>query len=182
MLLRRCCVLRIKTELRFICIFILLLLSGQSVYYFSKAKFENIIENVLIGKLNVGAVVKILNMINSNDPVVQMGKNICSNGIKMTVATGCDGIDGLLIIVSAMIAFPMILSRKITGIVLGVALVYLVNLMRIIMLYYILKYIPDWFEFTHTFIGQFMVIFAGCMFFLLWVNSFEKKNIFPNTK
>ena len=163
-----------KTELRFICVFILLLLSGQALYYFSKTKTENII----VKMLSVGVSVKIINLITPNDPVVQKGNDICSNDLCMSVNTGCDGMDGILIVVSAMLAFPMILRNKIMGTVLGVLLVYLTNLMRIIMLYYVLKYKPDWFEFMHTYIGQVMVIFVGGVFFFLWVNKFARQNKF----
>ena len=161
-----------KIEIPFICIFIILLLSGQALYYLSKNKTENIIVKIL----SVGASVKIINLITSDDPVVQKGNEICNKDQCMAVNTGCDGMEGILIIVAAMIAFPMIFRVKIAGIMLGILMVYLTNLIRILMLYYVLKYKPDWFDFMHIYVGQIMVVFVGGAFFFLWVNQFAKQD------
>jgi len=161
-----------KTEIRFICIFILLLLSGQALYYFSKNKSENIIVKIL----SVGPSVQIINLITSDDPVVQKGNEICNKDLCMAVNTGCDGMEGILIVVAAMIAFPMILRIKIVGTMLGILMVYLTNIVRILMLYFVLNYKPGWFDFMHIYVGQVMVIFVGGVFFFLWVNQFARQN------
>ncbi len=165
--------MKIKTEFKFLCLFILLLLACQGIYYFSKPEYKHFI----IEQLNVSVAVKIINLISSNDPVIQKGNQICSGALSMVVATGCDGIDGLFIVISAMLAFPMRLGTKIMGTVAGIMVVYLTNLMRISGLYYTLKYKDAWFEFMHIYVGQFMVIFLGASFFFLWINSIEKKTI-----
>ena len=162
-----------KIEVRFICIFIIFLISGQVIYYFSKDKFENL----MINKLNVGVSVKLINMINSEMLAVQKGKDIISKDMRMTVAVGCDGMDGMLIVIAAILAFPMILLDKIKGVILGIIVVYLTNLLRIIMLFFILKFYPGYFDYMHTYIGQFIVIFSAGLFFLMWINNISKKNM-----
>jgi len=150
-----------------------MLLVCNGIYYFLKPEYKNFI----IEKLNVNVAVNIINLISPNDPVIQKGKQICNDSRSMLVATGCDGMDGLFIVISAMIAFPMMLRKKILGTIAGIIVVYLTNLIRISGLYYVLKYKEAWFEFMHIYVGQFMVIFMGATFFFLWINSIEKKKI-----
>ncbi len=121
-----------RTELKFLCLFVLLLLACQGIYYFSKPEYKIFI----IETLNVSVAVKMINVIASNDPVIQKGKQISIGSMSMIVAQGCDGMDGLFIVLSAMLTFPMLLRNKIIGTTIGVLVVYLTNLIRISGLYY----------------------------------------------
>ncbi|WP_321492795.1 archaeosortase/exosortase family protein [uncultured Desulfobacter sp.] len=157
-----------KYQIRFVAFFVLLMLAGQFLYYLSKSK----IEPILIERMNVSVSVKLLNYFSPDLSIVQKGRNINSNSIRMTVAAGCDGMDGLLIAVAAILAFPMAWRYKLNGLVMGTLVIYLTNLLRIVLLFYILLNTPKWFDFFHIYVGQFMVIFAGGLFFLFWVSRY----------
>ncbi len=144
------------------------MLIGHFLYYLSKSSLEP----ALIEGLNVNVSVKLINFFSPDLLIVQNGRDIKSTSVNMTVATGCDGMDGILIILSAMLAFPMACRYKLPGLASGILVVYLTNIIRIVLLFYILLKIPEWFDFFHIYIGQFMVIFAGGIFFLIWVSRY----------
>lgn len=130
------------------------------------------LEPILIEQMNVGVSVVLLDYLSPDLCVVQKGKDIISNAISMTVAAGCDGVDGLSIVVAAILAFPMAWRYKLSGLAMGTIVVYLTNILRIVLLFYILLKSPKWFDFFHIYVGQFMVIFAGGLFFLFWVSRY----------
>jgi len=163
--------MKTKAQFRFICIFFVLLIAGQGIYYLSKTRFENLIVN----RLNVGVSVKIINLISPQEHAVQKGKNILGSNISMTVATGCDGMDGLIVVIAAILAFPMAFLNRIKGMLLGISVVYITNLLRIVMLFFTLRFQSGWFDFMHIYIGQFIVIFTAGLFFLIWINYTSKK-------
>lgn len=155
-----------KLQTGFVARFALLLLCLHGIYYAVMDKMAPIIINLL----NVAVSVRLINFVTPGEAVVQKGDAICSGSRCMTVAQGCDGMDGVLIVLAAVLAFPMAWRLKLWGTGLGFLVVYLFNLIRVSMLYYIVMYRPAWFTFMHVYVGQGLVVFSGAAFFLFWVN------------
>lgn len=78
----------------------------------------------------------------------------------------------MLLLVAAIWAFQMSIRKKILGSLIGVFILYVFNLIRIVALYYLLKYRPDVFDVTHVYIGQILLILIAFMFFILWTSKF----------
>jgi exosortase/archaeosortase family protein len=57
----------------------------------------------------------------------------------------------------------------------GAGVVYITNLLRVIALFFILKYHPDLFSFAHMYMGQALIIFVCVVFFLIWVGRPVKR-------
>jgi len=66
------------------------------------------------------------------------------------------------------------IKQKIGGIVTGSVILYAANLVRIIVLYYTLKYKPAMFDVAHVYIGQTFIIFIGILFFMAWIGVFSR--------
>jgi len=84
--------------------------------------------------------------------------------------------EGMLLMISAMVAFRIAWRDKLKGILFGVAFIYLFNLLRIVGLYYLMRYTPNLFNFVHLFIGQSITIILVSVFFILWISRSLKKN------
>jgi len=84
--------------------------------------------------------------------------------------------EGIIILVAAILAFPAGIRSKIFGLLGGVFVLYILNLFRIAGLYYILRYKPVWFDLMHIYVGQTIIIFMAFIYFIAWLNLQMEKN------
>jgi exosortase family protein XrtM len=123
----------------------------------------------LITVLNADPSAHIINGLTPAEQAVVEGQVIRSGSFALTIARGCDGMDGILLVTAALLAFPMPWRRKLLGVGLGILLLYVANLIRIVSLYYIARYRPDWFDAAHIGVWQTLTIFIGVIYFAWWV-------------
>ncbi|MBF0451692.1 MAG: archaeosortase/exosortase family protein [Candidatus Magnetomorum sp.] len=152
-------------EIQFIVFFILFFVCGQSLYYWSK----NYTAQLVVHRLNAGVSSFLINFIHPPERTKVHNNEIQSGPFRMIIEEGCEGTEGIILVVSALLAFQMPLMFKTIGIVLGTLLLYISNLVRIITLYYSLKYKPELFDILHMYIGQSFYIFVGAVFFIFWI-------------
>lgn len=102
---------------------------------------------------------------------VSHGKVIYSvaTGLAVSIERVCNGIEAVIILVSAMIAFPARWSHKLIGIALGTLAIQALNLVRIISLYYLHQWNSVWFEWFHSYIWQALIVLDALVMFLLWL-------------
>lgn len=93
----------------------------------------------------------------------------------LEIVRGCDGAGVLFLVISAVLAFPAGLRRKLTGLLLGIGLVYALNLFRIGALYFIIAYRPDWFQLIHAYVAPTLTVILCCIYFAWW--AFSDKSI-----
>ena len=158
-------VTRNRRELLFIGKFILYFLAGQVLYSLLNPVLSPILTDLLTASVSAG----LIDLVTPGQLVTTQGNTILSAGISLQIAIGCDGIEGLIIILAAVGSFPMPLRRKLFGMLVGAGVVYITNLLRVISLFFTLKYYPDLFSFAHMYVGQALIIFVCVVFFLIWV-------------
>lgn len=86
----------------------------------------------------------------------------------LEIAWGCEGVEGISLVIAALVACTMTVRRKLAGIVIGTVFLLVLNLIRIMALYYTVKYHPALFDLMHIYVGQTFIIFFGLMFFIAW--------------
>ncbi len=106
------------------------------------------------------------------DPgVVAQGDEIVDalrgGGIK--IVAGCNGVEAVLILVSAVLAFPAPWRHKAIGMLLGFIAIQALNLVRIISLYYLQRWSTVWFEWFHLYLWQALIILDALVFWLIWL-------------
>jgi exosortase H (IPTLxxWG-CTERM-specific) len=102
---------------------------------------------------------------------ISQGKIIISisTGLAVSIERVCNGIEAVIILVSAMIAFPARFTHKLIGIALGTLAIQALNLVRIISLYYLHQWNSVWFEWFHSYIWQALIVLDALVMFLLWL-------------
>ena len=163
---------RNRREILFVGKFVLYFLAGQVLYSLLNPLLSPILTDLLTASVSAG----LINLFVPGQLVATQGNTILSGGISLQIAIGCDGIEGLIIILAAVGSFPMPLRRKILGMLAGAGVVYLTNLLRVIALFFTLKRYPDLFSFVHMYVGQALIIFVCVVFFLIWVGRPGKPN------
>jgi exosortase H (IPTLxxWG-CTERM-specific) len=85
------------------------------------------------------------------------------------IVAGCNGVEAVLILVSAVLAFPAPWKHKLAGIGLGFVAIQTLNLVRIISLYYLQRWNSVWFEWFHLYLWQALIILDALVFWLIWL-------------
>lgn len=91
------------------------------------------------------------------------------------IAAGCDGIEGLIILFAAILAFPAPWSYRLIGIVIGFFAVQSLNLVRIISLYYLGQWSEAAFEWFHLYLWQALIILDAMVVWLLWLRYLPRR-------
>jgi len=97
---------------------------------------------------------------------------VSSPRFAVTIYNGCNGLITSLIFISGVLAFPAKLSAKLIGVIGGLVTIQLINLVRIVSLYYIGVFLPQHFNDAHIFVWQSLVILAGISLWILWAHKF----------
>jgi len=100
------------------------------------------------------------------------GCQLASPRFAVTIFNGCNGLITSLVFVSGVLAFPARWSAKLLGAVGGLLAIQIVNLVRIISLYYIGVFLPDFFNQSHIFVWQSIVILFGVTLWVIWAHHY----------
>ena len=106
------------------------------------------------------------------DPhAIAVGKVLQSttNGFAISIERGCNGVAAVIILVSAMLAFPASWKHKLVGISLGFLAIQVVNLARIISLFYLGQWNRMWFDWFHLYLWQALIVLDALVVFLIWL-------------
>lgn len=106
------------------------------------------------------------------DPgVVASGKVIRSvgSGFAVSIEAGCNGVEATIVLVAAILAFPAPWRHKAIGIVLGIVAVQLLNVVRVISLFYIGQWNREAFEWAHQYVWQALIMLDVLIVWLIWV-------------
>ncbi|MDP3391623.1 MAG: exosortase family protein XrtM [Methylococcaceae bacterium] len=136
-----------------------------------EALYLNISENTLrdVYLDHVATIsAQVINFITPSDKVFIHQNSLLSGKAYLEVARTCSGSSVLFFLVAAILVFSASVRHKIVGLVLALLLVVVINLLRIIGLYFAMVYQPDWFLPIHIYISPTLTIILCCLFFAWW--------------
>ena len=100
--------------------------------------------------------------------VLVEGTRIHSPAFAVEIENGCNGLETVLLFVSAVLAFPAPWKRRLLGLAAGFGAIEAFNLIRVVTLFWIGAHRPGLFAASHTIVWQSLVVLFGVMLFLLW--------------
>jgi exosortase H (IPTLxxWG-CTERM-specific) len=92
-----------------------------------------------------------------------------SGSFAVSIERGCNGIEAVIILVAAMLAFPASWKHRLAGIGAGFVAIQALNLVRIISLFYLGQWNRLWFDWFHLYLWQALIILDALVVFLLWL-------------
>lgn len=114
--------------------------------------------------------------------VIATGKTISSRvtGWAVSIEPGCNGVEAVIILASAIFAFPAPWKHRFIGFGLGFLAIQGLNIVRIISLFYIGLWernacVPGaechtvWFEWFHLYLWQALIILDALVVWLIWL-------------
>ncbi len=103
------------------------------------------------------------------------GMSIISDDYLLLIKKGCDAIAPIMLVVTGILLFPSDRRKKLAGIGIGVVSLFALNLFRIITLYFVGVYAPDYFEFMHIEFWQVVFIGLAILYFFYWLHWVTKE-------
>lgn len=108
-----------------------------------------------------------------DDNVVATGNVIRDkvSGFGVRIERGCNGVEAVIILFAAIFAFPAPFKNKLIGFVAGFFAIQLLNLVRIISLYYLGQWNYTAFEWFHLYLWQALIILDALVVWLIWLRT-----------
>jgi exosortase H (IPTLxxWG-CTERM-specific) len=113
------------------------------------------------------AVALIINLFGAaaiaTDAVVQSPK------FTLSIAMGCDGVEATCLFLAGVLAFPTSWRARFVGLAMGIPLIQLINVGRLVGLYYAGIFLPSVIEEVHIYVAQALVIFLSTAILIYWL-------------
>lgn len=97
-----------------------------------------------------------------------------ATGSGIEIVAGCNGVEAMLILLAAIIAFPAPWSSKLWGIAVGMVAIQALNLLRIVSLYFLQQWSPGAFEFAHLYVWQALILLDVLIVWLIWLRTLPR--------
>ena len=93
---------------------------------------------------------------------------IQSPQFNMAIRRGCDAVEPTWLLCAAMISFPSPILHKLRGMLVAIVLLQILNLVRIVTLYWIGIHLPAFFNSAHVELWPTAFIGVAILIFLVW--------------
>lgn len=154
-----------RREITFLVVF-LLLLAGS----FTLVSWKPVNDGVIVPFTAGVAVVSGATLDLLGQRVDMQGTVIRNDRFAVNIMNGCNGVETMLIFLSAVLAFPAPWGKRLLGAALGVVAIQAVNLLRVVALFLTGVYFPDFFDASHTVVWQTLVILCGVLLWIVWAD------------
>ena len=95
--------------------------------------------------------------------------SVSSPAFAMQIVRGCDAIEPVAVFAAAVLASPVAMWSKILGLLAGTLALLLINLGRLVSLFYVGAYFPKAFDLVHLDLWQAAFIVLALCFWAIWV-------------
>ena len=106
------------------------------------------------------------------EDVVRSGTVLRSSSFAVNIRNGCNGVEAMVILLAAILAYPASWRARVIGLALGIAVIQLVNLVRVVALFLTGAYLPRLFDSSHTLVWQSVVILVALLVWVYWAKRF----------
>ncbi len=90
-------------------------------------------------------------------------------GFSVSIEPGCNGVEATIILIAAILAFRSTLKQKITGILAGFIAIQVLNLARVISLFYLGQWKTDVFTFAHLYLWPVLIMLDVLLVLVVWL-------------
>lgn len=158
---------RVGRVIRWLVLWLVLCVAGIMVYNASYPYTRD----VLIHHLQVKPAAWLIQHLHPSLSVAVREAAIAGGGVELSIMRGCDGVEAWLVMFTALVAFPAPVMRRIRGFVYGTLLIFSLNLLRIVSLFFWALIKPAWFHVAHGMIWQTIMLLSALVFVLIWMEE-----------
>jgi exosortase/archaeosortase family protein len=127
------------------------------------------IENAVVHEATVRPAALLIRMIT---PVVQVravGLSLVAPGGGISILNGCEGSEALFLLLAAFVAAPIPRRARLAGFLFGVCVVFVLNELRIVVLFYSYRADHALFDLLHTTLAPIVVVMLLIVYVYAWL-------------
>lgn len=118
------------------------------------------------------------------------GREIIASGViirdvstqfAVEIAAGCNGVEAMILLVAAMLAFPSPWRYKLAGILVGIVAIQGLNLVRVVSLFFLGMWNETAFEWAHLYVWQALIMLDALAVWLLWLRALPRTGARPGS-
>lgn len=128
-------------------------------------------EYFILGDLTVAPTAAVINLLTPAVQVKALGNQLNAPGGGITVLKGCEGTEIMFMLVAAFAAIVMPWRRRLTGLGLGILLVFCLNQVRLVTLFYVYRSEPSLFNLLHGTVGPIVLVLCVALYALYWMSD-----------
>lgn len=128
----------------------------------------------IIGSNNVASNTNyILNFLGMKSSIIDGDTIYLTNNVALKIIVECVGIYEMIILGSIMLSYPTNIKNKAYGIVLGIVIIYILNMIRLVSISYILVYYTDKFDFIDRYLWQISLTIFISLVYIIWLKLID---------
>ncbi|MCP3982034.1 MAG: hypothetical protein GY716_22240 [bacterium] len=120
-----------------------------------------------ITEATAGATAWLLRILGTGATVAE-GTLVQSRLATLRIIFECTAVFPCMFFVAGVVAYPAPFAFKGLGLLLGLPAILAVNEVRLVSLFYIAHWLPQWFDTAHWIVWQSAILFTTLLFWLLW--------------
>ncbi|MDC6485228.1 exosortase H [Luminiphilus sp.] len=116
-----------------------------------------------------------------DDSVISSGRILrdSTSGFAVSIEAGCNGVEASIVLIAGVLAFPATWRQRIAAITLGFLAIQLLNVLRIVSLFYLGQWNFDIFEWTHLYLWPVLIMLDVLLVFALYLRWLSRSDPSP---
>ena len=113
--------------------------------------------------------------------VVTSGRIISDSqtGFAVSIEAGCNGVEAAIVLIAGVLAFPATFKQKLGAILLGFGAIQIMNIARIISLFYLGQWNFDLFTWMHLYLWPVLIMLDVLVVFLIYLRHLARQEVAP---
>ena len=137
------------------------------------------LEALVIGEMTVRPAAIWIGLLTPDIGAQAVGYSIKAPGGGMNIINGCEGLDVLFLLFSAFVVYPTVWFRWVGALATGVVVVWVLNQVRVVVLFYASRYDKDLFALLHGTVAPLVLIALVAIFFAAFVSWTARRSSVP---
>jgi exosortase family protein XrtM len=108
-----------------------------------------------------------------------VGNRLVQSGGSLRIVNGCDGMETLLMLVAGFAVAPLSPRTRLIGMLIGIPVVYLLNMARILALLYAYRTDTELFEAMHGIVTPVIMVLAIAVYYHVWLLVSGPRSVGP---
>lgn len=100
-------------------------------------------------------------------------------GFAVSIEAGCNGVEAAIVLIAGVLTFPASAKRKLVAIVLGFLAIQVMNIARIISLFYLGQWSLEIFRWTHLYIWPVLIMLDVLVVFIVYLRYLSREAPMP---
>lgn len=111
-----------------------------------------------------------------DDSVIFYGKILqdAGSGFAVSIESGCNGVEATIVLVAAVVAFPAPWRSRLAAIAIGFLAIQVMNIARIISLFYLGQWNFDVFTWIHLYLWPVLIMLDVLVVFMLYLRHLSR--------